>query len=104
MHNFLETRLLAEGFFEFGSAVRPSVLPSVQKFSWNWSISPSVCLSFNLSERFFGFSPLVFSETQHNVRGSSRVVLDRVRFSGENSLWAKSTKNGCWDFFVELGH
>ena len=74
------------------------VLLSVQKLSWNWSISPFACPSCNLSRSFLGISQL---ETQHSVMGPSGVVLYRVKFFGENFLWAKITKNG---MLGQLGH
>ena len=71
MHNFLGPQPWLEGSYEFGSAIRPSILlsvrPSISMFSWNWFISPSVCPSFNLPESFLGIAPLDFSEAQHSA-------------------------------------
>ena len=82
MHGFVNPRLLAEGSYEFGSSVHPSVVPSarpssVQKFSWNWSSSHFACPSCNLLESFLGISLL---ETQRSVMGPSGVVLYLANF------------------------
>ena len=54
----------------------------------------SVHSSFCLSVSFLGIGSLVFSETQHSVMGSYKVVCDRVRFFEKNLNRAKMTKNG----------
>ena len=52
----------------------PSVLPSVRKF--------------------LRIGSLVFTETQHGVRGPYRVMCDRAGLFGKNPHWAKMVKNG----------
>ena len=106
MHGFVNPRPLAEGSYEFGSSVHPSVVPStrpssVQKFSWNWSSSAFACPSCNLLESFLGISLL---ETQRSVMGLSGVVLYLANFFFLiNSLWAKITKNGVLGLFYTIG-
>ena len=58
------------------------------------SFCPSFHLSFRLSISFLGIGSLVFSETQHGVRGPYIVVCDRAGFFGKNLHPTKKTKNG----------
>ena len=67
-----------------------SVLPSVRKFSWNWSIS-------------------FFSETKHRVRDSCGIVWQRHDFFYEKSWqkstkWSKMSQDRGLETFVELCH
>ena len=57
------------------------------------SFCPSFHLSFRLSISFLGNGSLVFSETQHGVRGPYIVVCDRTRILGKRPCWAKMTKH-----------
>ena len=67
----------------------------------------TVRLSFRLSVRFLGIG-LVFSETQHVIRGPYIVVCDRTAFSGKNPHRAKivknDTKTGFLPFLRKLRH
>ena len=54
----------------------------------------SACLSFCLSVSFLRIGSLVFSETQHGVRGPYLVICDRAGFFGKNPHRAKTTENG----------
>ena len=58
------------------------------------SFNPFFYLSFHLSVSFLGIGSLVFSETQHGVRGPYIVMCDRAGFFGKNPHWANMTKNG----------
>ena len=60
----MDPRQWSEGFYELGS-VHPSFRPTVRSGS------------------FLGIGSLVFSETQHGVRGPCGVVIDRAE-NGEN--------------------
>ena len=51
----------------------------------------SVHPSFRLSVNFLGIVSLVFSETEHDVRGPYIVVCDRAGFFGKNPHRAKMT-------------
>ena len=54
----------------------------------------SVRPSFHLSVSFLRIGSLVFSETQHGVRGPYIVMCDRAEFFRKNLHRAKMTKNG----------
>ena len=72
----LDPRLWVEGSYELGSVLlsfRPSVL---------------------LSGSFLGIDSLIFSETQHGVRGPCVVVHDRVGFVKKNFFCPKNGENG----------
>ena len=63
--------------------VRPSVFPSFRrKFSWDWLI--------------------IFSETQHSVRGPCLVVRDRAGFFLKNLFAPKMGKMGQKQVFLNL--
>ena len=60
-------------------------------------VRPSILQSFHHSVmKFFGIGSLVFSETQHGVRGLCGVVHDRARILENkyilHSTWAKDLK------------
>ena len=57
------------------------------------SVRTSILLFFHLSVSFLGIGSLVFSETQHGVRGPYIVVCDRTRILGKRPCWAKMTKH-----------
>ena len=89
----IRTPTVAEGSYELGSphpAFRPSVF---------------------LSRCFLGIGSLVFSETQHGIRGPCVVVRDRARFF-ENKFfsqkWGKWAKNfpkiGFSEFIAKLSY
>ena len=68
------------------------------------SIRPFVCPSFYLPRSFLGICPLVFSETQRNVYGAHLgLCFTESDFWGENSLWAKITKNDVLGLFCRIG-
>ena len=58
------------------------------------SVLPSFCPSVLLSGSFLGIGSLVFSETQHGVRGPCVVVRDGARFSEKNLFAQKVGKMG----------
>ena len=58
------------------------------------SVRTSILLFFHLSVSFLRIGSLVFSETQHGVRGPYIVVCDRAGFFGKNLHPTKKTKNG----------
>ena len=72
----MELRLWSERSYELGS------------------IRPSVRLSALLSGRFLGIGSLVFSHTQHGVRGPYDVVFDRAEFFEKNILAPNMGKVG----------
>ena len=57
------------------------------------TLKNKVCPCFRLSVSFLGIGSLVFSETQHVVRGPSVVVCDTAGFFGKNTHRAKMTKH-----------
>ena len=59
----------------------------------------SVRTSFRLSVGFLGIGPLVFSETQHRVRGPYIVVCGRAGFFGKNP---NRTKNDPKTWFLDF--
>ena len=58
--------------------------------------------SFRLSVRFPGIGSLVFSETQHGVRGPYIVVCDRAGFFRKNSHRPKMVKNSSKTCFLDF--
>ena len=81
---FLDPRLWSEGSYELGSVLpsfRPSVLPS---------------------RSFLGIISLVFSETQHGVRGPCLVVCDTARVFLKKSFCLKNGENGPKTAFFEF--
>ena len=62
----------------------------------------SVRPSSRLSGRFLGIGSLVFSETQHGVRGPCLVVHDRARFFLKKSFFPKNEENGPKTGFFEF--
>ena len=66
------------------------------------SVCPSFCPSFHLSLSFLGIGMLVFSETQHGVRGPNIVERGRARFFWKNPHRAKMTKNGPKTWFLDF--
>ena len=74
-----------------------------QKCPMNWGLSvlPSFPPSLLLSGSFLGIGSLVFSETQHDVRGPC-VVRDRVAFFEKNIFSQKMGKMGQKTGFFEF--
>ena len=72
------------------------------------SIFPSFSLSTLLSGSFLGIGLLVFSETQHGVRGPCLVVRDRAGFFLKKSFCPKNGENGpktgFFEFIGKFGH
>ena len=62
----------------------------------------SVLLSVLLSGSFLGIGSLVFSETQHGVRGPCLVVRDRAGFFLKKSFCPKNGENGPKTGFFEF--
>ena len=72
------------------------------------SVRPSVRPSFHLPVTLLRISSLVFSETQHGVRGpyivmcDSRIFWKKSPFGKNDQKWSKMAKNRVFRFFKKI--
>ena len=83
LEDLMDTRPRLEGSYKIGS-VHPSVLPC------------------RLSVSFVGIGLLVFSKSEHDVRGTYIVVCDRAGFFGKLPIRQKWPKNRVLGFFKKI--